>query len=110
MHWPLTTKQVTITYHTTNNVNPTNQGNDNTQARERGIYRGRGGKNRGKVNAFIQDIPPICWLCKDNLSGVEVQHRIQDCPIYEECRDNWWKTNPTNSITTIPSNPVQAEN
>ena len=93
----------------TNNVNPTNQGN-NTQTRGRGFYRGRGGRNRGRGQGFYQDRPPICWWCKGNVSQEEAQHRIQDCPIYKECRENWWKTHPTNSDTTIPSNPVQEEN
>ena len=51
----------------TNNVNPTNQGN-NTQARGRGFYRGRGGRNRGRGQGFYQDRPPICWWCKGNVS------------------------------------------
>ena len=94
----------------TNNVNPTNQGNDNTQSRGRGFYRGRGGRNRGRSQNFYQDRPPICWWCKGNVSREEAQHRIQDCPIYKECRENWWKTQPTNSDTTTPSNPEQEEN
>ena len=48
-----------------NDVNPTNQGNNNTQTRGRGFYRGRGG--RGSQN-FYQDRPPICWWCKGNVS------------------------------------------
>ena len=88
---------------------PTNQGNNNFQ-RGRGFYRGRGGRNRGRGQNFYQDRPPICWWCKGNVSREEAQHRIQDCPIYNECRENWWKTHPTNSDTTIPSNPEQEEN
>ena len=94
----------------TNNVNPTNPGNNNTQARDRGFYRGRGGRNRGRCQGFYQDRPPICWWCKGNVSQEEAQHRIQDCPIYKECRENWWKAHPTKSNTTIPSNPEQEEN
>ena len=45
----------------TNNVNPTNQGNNNTQTRGRRFYRGRGGRNRGRGQGFYQDRPPICW-------------------------------------------------
>ena len=93
----------------TNTVDPTNQGNNNTQ-RGRGFYRGRGGRNRGRGQNFYQDRPPICWWCKGNVSREEAQHRIQDCPIYNECRENWWKTHPTNSDTTTPSNPEQEEN
>ena len=93
----------------TNPVVPANQGNNNTQ-RGRGFYRGRGGRNRGRGQNFYQDRPPICWWCKGNVSREEAQHRIQDCPIYNECRENWWKTHPTNSDTTIPSNPEQEEN
>ena len=95
----------------TNNVNPTNQGNNNnTQGRGRGFYRGRGGRGRGRGQNFYQDRPPICWWCKGNASEAEAQHRIQDCPTYKQCRENWWKTHPSNSNTTIPSNPKQEEN
>ena len=94
----------------TNNVNPTNQGNNNTQARGRAFYRDRGSRNRGRGQGFYQDRPPICWWCKGNVSQEQAQHRIQDCPIYKECRENWWKTHPTNLNTTIPSNPEQEEN
>ena len=45
----------------TNNVNPTNQGNSSTQARGRGFYTSRGGRNRGRGQGFYQDRPPICW-------------------------------------------------
>ena len=41
----------------TNNVNPTNQGSNNTQARERVFYRGRRGRNRGRGQGFYQDRP-----------------------------------------------------
>ena len=94
----------------TNDVNPTNQGNNNTQTRGRGFYRGRGGRNRGRCQNIYQDRPLICWWCKGNVSREEAQHRIQDCPIYKECRENWWKIHPTNSDTTTPSNPEQEEN
>ena len=86
----------------TNPVVPANQGNNNTQ-------RDRGGRNRGRGQNFYQDRPPICWRCKGNVSREEAQQRIQDCPIYK-CRENLWKTHPTNSDTTIPSNPEQEEN
>ena len=89
----------------TNNVNPTNQGNNNTQGRGRRFYRGRGGRSRGRGQNFYLDRPPICWWFKGNVSEAEAQHRIQDCPIYKQCREN-----PTNSNTTIPSNPKQEEN
>ena len=92
----------------TNTVEPTNLGNNNQ--RGRGFYRGRGGRYRGRGQGFYQERPPICWWCKGNVSREEAQHRIQDCPIYKECRENWWKTHPTNSDTTIPSNPEQEEN
>ena len=49
----------------TNLVDPTNQGNNNTQ-RGRGFYRGRVGRNRGRGQNFYQDRPPICWWCKGN--------------------------------------------
>ena len=78
----------------TNIVNPTNQGNDNTQARGRGFYRGRGGRNRGRGQSFYQDRPPICWWCKGNVSREEAQHRIQDCPIYKECREKLVEDTP----------------
>ena len=92
----------------TNTVDHTNLGNNNQ--RGRGFYRGRGGRYRGRGQGFYQERPPICWWCKGNVSREEAQHRIQDCPIYKECRENWWKTHPTNSDTTIPSNPEQEEN
>ena len=88
-------------------MNPTNQGNNNTQIRGRGSYRGRGGRNRGRGQSFHQDRPPNSWWCKGNVSREEAQHRIQDCSNYKECRENWWKTHPTNSNTTTPSNPEQ---
>ena len=94
----------------TNNIDLTNQGNNNTQARGREFYRGWKGRNRGRGQNFYQDRPPICWWCKGNVSREEAQHRIQDCPIYKECRENWWRTHPTNSDTTTPSNPEQEEN
>ena len=94
----------------TNNVNPTNQENNNTQGRGRGFYRGRGGRGRGRGQNFYQDRPPICWWCKGQVSETEAQHRIQDCPIYNQCRENWWKTHPSNLNTTTPSNPKQEEN
>ena len=94
----------------TNNMNPTNQGNNNTQTRGMGFYRGRGDRNRGRGQNFHQDRPPVCWWCKGNVSREEAQHRIQDCPIYKECRENLWRTHPTNSDTTTPSNPEQEEN
>ena len=93
----------------TNNLDPTNQGSNNTQ-RGRWFYRGRGGRNRGRGQNFYQDRPPICWWCKGNVSREKAQHRIQDCPIYKECRENWWKTHPANPATTTPSNPEQEEN
>ena len=83
-----------------NSVDPANQGNNNTQ-RGRGFYRGRGGRNRGRGQNCYQDRPPICWWCKGNVSREEAQHRIQD----KECRENWWKTHPTNLDTTTPSDP-----
>ena len=43
----------------TNNVDPTNQGNNNTQTRRRGFYRGRGGRNRGRGQGLYQDRPPF---------------------------------------------------
>ena len=91
----------------TNNVNPTNQGGNNTQGRGSGFYRSRWGRGRGQ--GFYQDRPPICWWCKSNVSQEEVQHRIQDCLIYKQCRGNLWKTHPTNSNTTTPSNSEQEE-
>ena len=94
----------------TNNVNPTNQGNNNTQGRGRGFYRGRRGRVRGRGQNVYQDRPPICWWCKGKVSETEAKHRIKDCPIYNQCRENWWKTHPSNSNTTIPSNPKQEEN
>ena len=94
----------------TNNVNPTNQGNNNTQGRRRGFYRARGSRNRARGQGFYHDRPTIFWWCKDNVSQEEAQHRIQDHPIYTECRENWWKTHPTSSNTTTPSNPEQEEN
>ena len=84
----------------TNNIDPNNQGNNNTQTRRRGFYRGRGGRNRGRGQNFYEDRPPICWWCKGNDSREEAQHRIQDCPIYKECRENCWRTHPT--IQTPP--------
>ena len=93
----------------TNTVDPTNQGSNNNQ-RGRGFYRGRGGRYRGRGQGFYQERPPICWWCKGNVSREEAQHRIQDCPIYKECRENWLRTHPTNSDTTTPSNPEQEEN
>ena len=93
----------------TNTVDPTNQGSNNNQ-RGRGFYRGRGGRYRGRGQGFYQERPPICWWCKGNVSREEAQHRIQGCPIYKECRENWRRTHPTNSDTTIPSNPEQEEN
>ena len=60
----------------TNDMNPTNQGNNNTQTRGRGLYRGRGGRNRGRGQSFHQDRPPICWWCKGKVSREEAQHRI----------------------------------
>ena len=69
----------------TNNIGPTNQGGNNTQ-KGRGFYRGRGGRNRGRGQNFYQDRPPICWWCKGNVNREKAQHRIQDCPIYKECR------------------------
>ena len=94
----------------TNNVNLTNQGNNSTQGRGRGFYRGRGDRGRGRGQSSYQERPPICWWCKGNVSQAEAQHRIQDCPIYKECRENWWKTHPSNLNTTTPSNPMQEEN
>ena len=92
----------------TNNVNPTNQGNNNTKGRGRRFYRGRGDRGRGRGQGFYQDRPPICWWCKDNVREGEVHHRIQDCPLYNQCRENWWKTHPKpNSNTTTPRNPEQ---
>ena len=44
----------------TNNIDPVNQGSNNTQ-RGRGFYRGREGRNRGRGQNFYQDRPPICW-------------------------------------------------
>ena len=93
----------------TNPVVHANQGNSNTQ-RGRGFYRGRGSRTRGRGQNFYQDRPPICQWCKGNVSREESQHRIQDCPIYNECRENWWMTHPTNSDTTTPSNPEQEGN
>ena len=84
----------------TNPVVPANQGNNNTQS-GRGFYRGRGGRNRGRGQNFYQDRPPICWWCKGNVSREEAQHRIQDCPIYNECRENWWKTHSTKSNMVV---------
>ena len=51
----------------TNDMDPTNQGNNNTQTREMGFYRGRGGRNRVRGQSFYQDRPPICWWCKGNV-------------------------------------------
>ena len=36
----------------TNDMNPINQGNNNTQTRGRRFYRGRGGRNRGRGQNF----------------------------------------------------------
>ena len=93
----------------TNNVNPTNQGNNNTQGRGRGFHRGRGGRDRGRGQNFYQDRPPTCWWCKGNVSQEKAQHKIQDCPSFKQCREDWWETHPTNSNTTTPSNPKQEE-
>ena len=92
----------------TNNVNPTNQGSNNTHGRGRLFYSSREGRGRGQ--GFYQDRPPICWWCKGNVVQEEAQHRIQDCPIYKQCRENWWKTHPGNSNTTTPSNSEQEKN
>ena len=93
----------------TNNIDPTNPGSNNTQGGRR-FYRNRCGRNRGRDHNFYQDRPPIRWWYKGNVSREEAQHRIQDCPIYKECRENWWMPDPTNSDATTPSNPVQEEN
>ena len=93
----------------TNNVNPTNQGNNDTQGRGRGFHRGRGGRDRGRGQNFYQDRPPTCWWCKGNVSQEKDQHKIQDCPSFKQCREDWWKTHPSNSNTTTPSNPKQEE-
>ena len=63
-----------------------------------------------KILPKVPCMSHICWWCKGNVSREEAQHRIQDCPIYNECRENWWKTHPTNSNTTTPNNPEQEEN
>ena len=44
----------------TNNIDPANQGSNNTQ-RGGGFQRGSGGRNRGRCQNFYQDKPPICW-------------------------------------------------
>ena len=110
MHWAFTTNRSPQPIPPTNNVNPTNQGNNNTQARGRGSIELEGVETEVEVKAFIKMDLPICWWCKGNVSQEEAQHRIQDCPIYKEYRENWWKTYSTNLDTTTPSNPEQEEN
>ena len=81
----------------TNTVDPTNQGSNNNQ-REEGSIGVEGVDIEGEVKAFIKkDLPYVVW-CKGNVSREEAQHRIQDCPIYRECRENWWRTHPTIQI------------
>ena len=59
----------------TNTVNPTNQGNNNTQTRGRGFYMGRGGRNRGRGPGFYEDRPPICWWCNGFKKKLNIEFR-----------------------------------
>ena len=90
-------------------MNPTNQGNTNIQTRGRGSTGVEGIGIEVEIKAFIKiDLPFVGDI--RNVSQEEAQHGIHDCPIYEECTENWWKTHPTNSNTTTSSNLEQEEN
>ena len=80
MYWHLQQNRSPQPIPPTNDMNPTNQGNNNTKTRGRGFYRGRGGRNRGRGKNIYQDIPPICWWCKAMLAEKKPNIEFRNAP------------------------------
>lgn len=77
--------------------------------RGRGAWRGGRGFERGRGSSAGRGYgrPPTCYWCKDHVSLQEANHRIQDCPLYNECREQCWKDHSGGGST---SNPRQGGN
>ena len=37
------------------------------------------------------------------MSHDKAQHRIQDCHLYKQCKEKYWKEHPTNNVETAPN-------
>ena len=72
----------------------TKWGNPNCPKKRRSTSNGKG---KGFNNSSQ------CWWCKGNVSHDKVQHRIQDCHLYKQCKEKYWKEHPTNKVETAPN-------
>ena len=73
-------------------------GSPNCPKKGRGSWKG---KNKGK--SFRN--PSLCWWCKGKVSHDRAQHRIQDCHLFKECKEKYWKEQKVYENKTAPSPP-----
>ena len=73
-------------------------GNPNCPKKGRGSWKG---KNEDK--SFTK--PSLCWWCKGKVPHDRAQHGIQDCHLFRECKENYWKDQKGNENKTAPSPP-----
>ena len=73
-------------------------GNPNCPKKGRGSWKG---KNEDK--SFKK--PSLCWWCKGKVPHDRAQHGIQDCHLFRECKEKYWKEQKVNENKTAPSPP-----
>ena len=61
------------------------------------------GSWKGKTNGKSFRNPSLCWWCKGKVSYDRAQHRIQDCHLFKECKEKYWKEQKGNENKTVPS-------
>ena len=73
-------------------------GNPNCPKKGKGSWKS---KNKGK--GFNNS--SLCWWCKGKVSHDKAQHRMQDCHLFKECKEKYWKEQKINKNETAPSPP-----
>ena len=73
-------------------------GNPNCPKKGRGSWKGKNGDKSFKK-------PSLCWWCKGKVPHDRAQHGIQDCHLFRECKEKYWKEQKGNENKTAPSPP-----
>ena len=89
---------VTFSYRNSKVPGDIKLGNLNCPKKGRGSWKG---KNEDK--SFTK--PSLCWWCKGKVPHDRAQHEIQDCHLFRECKENYWKDQKGNENKTAPSPP-----
>ena len=73
-------------------------GNPNCPKKGKGSW-----KSKNKGNGFNN--PSLYLWCKGKVSHDKAQHRIQDCHLFKEYKEKYWKEQKINENETAPSPP-----